>query len=166
MMFAPRGDAAHDEELLARLHEPELPPFAHELGVRAGLGDPLLQPRLFLPKSLHLGVTRLQLLLRVQVRVRRLPVEEGDERQPAECEQPCWPQPDHSASVLPLRLDPYVRRTATMHAISGVTSTSTASTRSSSSSACRVASPSIGRPGVRSSLIRIPPGASRSITRS
>src|SRR4029077_14498618 len=166
VVLAPGGDAAHDEQLLARVDEAELTCLADELRVGAGLRDASLKPHLLRAQRLHLGVTRLKLLLRVEVGVCRLPVEEGDKSQPADCEQPGWPQTVHTASVRAARLDPYARRTATMHAISGVTRTSQASTRSSSRSTSRVASPSTGRPGVRSSLIRIPPGARRSITRS
>src|SRR3954464_6510697 len=162
MALAPRGDAADDEELLAGLHETELTRLTHELRVGARLRDPLLEPRLLLAQDLHLGVPRLQLLLGVQVRVGGLPVEERDEREPAEREHPCWPQADHTGSFRDGSAKPYAGRTATMQAISGVTRSSTASTRGSSSSASRVASPSTGRPGVRSSLIRIPPGASKS----
>src|SRR5689334_2690312 len=120
MAFAPGRDAADDEELLARLHQAELPRLPDELRIRARLRDAPLQPRLLRAQGLHLGVARLQLLLRVHVGVRRLPVEEGNERQPADCEQPCRPQTDHTASVRSSPLDPYERRTATMHAISGV----------------------------------------------
>src|SRR4029079_7362046 len=99
---------------------------ADELSIGACLRDAPLQARLLRPQRLHLGVACLQLLLRMHVGVRRLPVEEGEERQPADCEQPCGPQTDHTASVRASPLDPYARRTATMHAISGVTRISTA----------------------------------------
>jgi hypothetical protein len=95
VVLAPGGDAAHDEQLLPRLYEAEASRLSYQLASRPRLGDALLQLRLLIAKLSDFGLARLQLMVRVQVRLRRLPVEERNEHDPAQREQPCRSEPKH-----------------------------------------------------------------------
>src|SRR5580765_6048710 len=146
MMLAPGGNALDDEEALARLHEPEASRLADELLLRPDLREALLQADLLCTQRLHLGLAGVERVLRAQIRVRRLPVEERDEHEAAEREQPGRFEAEHGWRVLRRSAKPYARRTATMQAISAVTRISVASSRASRSRAARVASPATARP--------------------
>jgi hypothetical protein len=89
MLAAPCRDALHDEEPLPWLDEPEPPRLAHQLRARVDRRDPLLQLDLLGLQGVHLGLVRLELVLRVQVRMQRLPVEEAEEHDGTEREQTC-----------------------------------------------------------------------------
>src|SRR2546428_8378345 len=111
------------------------------------MGKALLEPCLLRAEHADVGLSRVEAVLRAQVGVSRFPVEERDQQQAGEREQPGRSETDHKRRFLRRAAITYLR-TATMHAISAVTSTSTDSSRGSSRSASRVESPSTGRPGV------------------
>src|SRR5690242_19051127 len=80
----PAPDAAHDEELLARLDEAEAPRLAGKLGVARRRGDEALQLLMLPPQPLHLRGALRDGLPRVHVRARRLVIEEPDDRDRAD----------------------------------------------------------------------------------
>lgn len=89
---APSRNALDDEEALTGLHEAEPARLTDELLPRAHGGNPQLE-LLFLPlQSRHVGLVGAQQPLSVQIGVKRLPVEKGDEHEPAEGKQPRWPE--------------------------------------------------------------------------
>ncbi len=88
MLLAPRGDALDDEQPLAGLHEPEPPRFSNELVTGAGARDSTLESRALGFQRPDVGPAALELVLRVEIRVCRLPVEERDENEPSDREQP------------------------------------------------------------------------------
>src|SRR3954453_328983 len=98
MMLAPGGDPLDDEEALTRLDEPQPPGLAHELLAGAGERDLLLEVRALLAQLVHLGPADVELLLRAEVRLRRLPVEEDEEGEPSDRGQARRSQARHDPS--------------------------------------------------------------------
>src|SRR5581483_11894562 len=92
----PRGDAADDEEPLARADAAEPAPLPDQLRLGVREGDLALEPHRLLAQRPDLRLRRLQGVFRVQVRLRRLPVEERDEHEGAEREQSGRAEPEHA----------------------------------------------------------------------
>src|SRR5437764_479223 len=78
VVFAPGGDAADDEELLAGLDEPEPARFADQLVARADGGEPVLELLLLCAQLRDLRLAAVENGARVLVGAQRLPVEERD----------------------------------------------------------------------------------------
>src|SRR2546430_16869135 len=102
-MLGPGGEAATDEAPPPRFDGPEPRCFAYQLRLRSGLREALLEPRLLGAQQPDVGLPRVEPVLRAQVGVSRLPVEERDEQQPAEREQPRRSKTDHSGGFSPGR---------------------------------------------------------------
>src|SRR5262245_53041122 len=99
VLVAPGGDAAHDEQLLAGLHEPEPARLTSQLVARAHGREPVLELVLLLAKPCHLGLTALQHGARVLVGAERLPVEERHDRETGDREHTS--PPEHGADFAP-----------------------------------------------------------------
>src|SRR5438477_6364619 len=83
----PGVDATHDEEPLARLDESESASLAHERAAGSDRRDLLLEPLPLSRERRDVCAPDGQLVLRPQVRVQRLPVEEREHGDPAERQQ-------------------------------------------------------------------------------
>ena len=98
----PLGDAAHDEEALARLDEPEPPSTAHERRAAADLSQPLLEVLLARREIAHLDRAGAKRALGVEIRMDGPVVQEPEQHEDAEREPACEPAASPGAKHRPL----------------------------------------------------------------
>src|SRR6266404_2645172 len=85
---SPRSNPPNNEELFARLDEPEPARFANQLVAGPDRLEPLLQRLLLLLQARDIGLATVEDATCVLVGMQRLPVEERNQYEPAEREQP------------------------------------------------------------------------------
>src|SRR5207302_4587063 len=97
--LAPGVDAPDDEQALTRLDEPETARLQYELATGADRRDLPLELTPLRRERRDLRLAAVQLLLRAQVGVQRLPVQEPEHDYPTERQKPSRPQHERSFAL-------------------------------------------------------------------